>query len=180
MKILAQLIRQLTVSPINYKLVGNIPYYITGKLLRIVGESEPKPTRSVLTVQKEVAERLSAKPPKMNRLAASVQFWAEPEIIAVLSKNEFRPKPKVDSAVVRLESRIQNLESRKVTPDKYYQAVRILFQQPRKTIMNNLLAAGKTDKRGFFAQELQKIGIDPNARPQNLSIEQILNISPFV
>ena len=61
---------------LNYKIVGNIPYYITGHLLRTIGDLEIKPTRSVFTIQKEVAERVCAIPPHMNRLAASVQFWA--------------------------------------------------------------------------------------------------------
>src|SRR3989344_1415922 len=65
----------------TYKLTGNIPYYITGYLLRILGELENKPSLIVLTIQKEVAQRVCAKPPKMNLLAASIQFWAEPKII---------------------------------------------------------------------------------------------------
>src|SRR3989344_6086795 len=91
----------------NYKIVGNIPYYITGYLLRILGELEKKPSLIVLTIQKEVAERICAirqaqGKPKMNLLAASVQFWAEPKIIGYISKKDFRPAPKVDSAIIKL------------------------------------------------------------------------------
>lgn len=86
----------------NYKIVGNIPYYITGYLLRILGELEEKPSLIVLTVQKEVAERVCAEPPRMNLLAASVQFWAKTEIVGYISKKDFQPAPEVDSAIIKL------------------------------------------------------------------------------
>ena len=79
LKILPDLCLKLHNS--NFKIVGNIPFYITGYLLRILGELKNKPSLIVLTVQKEVAERICAEPPKMNLLAASVQFWAEPKIV---------------------------------------------------------------------------------------------------
>ena len=88
------------------KIVGNIPYYITGKLLRIISELEHKPERTVLLIQKEVALRICATPPDMNRLAASVQFWADAEIIAHVPRNDFSPAPEVDSAVVVLNAKI--------------------------------------------------------------------------
>ena len=150
----------------KYKLVGNIPYYITGQLLRVISELAFKPDLVVLTLQKEVAERLCAKPPKMNLLAASVQFWAEPEIIDYIPKKDFKPKPKVDSAIVRL--RIKNCELR--TTEKYYNLIKVLFKQPRKTILNNL---GIVQKKEEVIKKLQKIGVDPNGRPQDLSIEII-------
>jgi len=164
----------------KYLLVGNIPYYITGHLLRVVSELDDKPERSVFMVQKEVAERIAARPPKMNRLAASVQFWAEPKTIANVPKNDFRPAPKVDSAIILL--------SKKDSPapcnaDNYYAAVRILFGQPRKTILNNVTArlprrpnAADASNR-FVSGELEKIGIDPKCRPQNLSVENIADIA---
>src|SRR3989344_4254862 len=77
LKILSEITKTYKLKPISYKLVGNIPYYITGKLLRILSELKNKPSLTVLTIQKEVAERIAAVPPKMNLLAAAVQFWAE-------------------------------------------------------------------------------------------------------
>ncbi|MEK9168289.1 MAG: rRNA adenine dimethyltransferase family protein, partial [Patescibacteria group bacterium] len=121
----------------NLKIIGNIPYYITGYLLRILGELENKPSLIVLTIQKEVAERVCAKVGKTNLLAASVQFWAKPEIVDFISKKDFKPMPKVDSAIIRLAIRVQPLATRE-NADKYYQFIRILFKQPRKTIVNNL------------------------------------------
>ncbi len=177
LKVLPKLINQLTNQPIGYKLTGNIPYYITGKLLRLISEFEHKPSRSVFTLQKEVAERLAEQPPKMSRLAASVQFWAKPEIIGYVSRNDFKPKPEVDSAIVTL-TRI-HADYTRIDADKYYRAVRILFQQPRKTILNNLVAGTKTEKE-TLVKKLSEIGIDPTSRPQNLLIKDIIKIADIV
>ena len=176
----------------NYKLVGNIPYYITGRLLRVIGELRHKPKLTVLTVQKEVAERICAEPPKMNLLAASVQYWAEVKIVGYVPRKDFRPPPKVDSAIIRLESREQNLESRNA-PENYYRLVRTLFKHPRKTILNNLQTEsfkvskfkslndrklkGLKDQKEFILNSLEKINIDPGDRAQNLSIKEIIKLA---
>ncbi len=189
LKILPTLISESANQLISYKLIGNIPYYITGKLLRLISELEHKPSRCVFTVQREVAERICAQPKEMNRahngvmcsmnrLAASVQFWAKPEIIEYISRNDFEPKPEVDSAIVTLT--LIDTDNKLINADKYYQAVRILFRQPRKTILNNLAEGVPKTPKNLIAQELEKIGIDPNARPQNLSIEDIIRIAGIV
>jgi 16S rRNA (adenine1518-N6/adenine1519-N6)-dimethyltransferase len=171
------------------KIVGNIPYYITGKLLRTISELEHKPKRTVLLIQKEVAERICAAPPAMNRLAASVQFWAKTEIVAQVSRRDFSPSPKVDSAVIVLNTKIftgkPTLElsthasaACDLNPTLYYRAVRAIFAQPRKTLLNNLsTAAGKTVKKDDVSAQIKKIGIDPGARPQDLDIDQIASIA---
>lgn len=152
----------------NLKIVGNIPYYITGRLLRILGELENKSSLIVITVQKEVAERICGRPPKMNLLAASVQFWAEPKIAERVSRNDFRPRPKVESAVLRLEVRVSqpSVAEAKI----YYPFIRQLFRQPRKTIFNNL----KSIIAGRRPQSLEAV---LNLRPQNLSLEQIKKLA---
>jgi 16S rRNA (adenine1518-N6/adenine1519-N6)-dimethyltransferase len=166
----------------RFKIAGNIPYYLTGHLLRTIGELKPKPVVCVFTLQKEVAERLAAAPPRMNRLAASVQFWAEPKILGVLPKTIFHPQPKVDSAIVILKTK-RPPEGAK--PDDYYKTVRILFRQPRKTLLNNLLQAGrrqartqkgKYPEREEIAAILRRLNLDPNLRPQDLEIADILRI----
>src|SRR3989344_5926855 len=175
----------------TYKLTGNIPYYITGYLLRILGELENKPSLIVLTIQKEVAQRVCAKPPKMNLLAASVPFWAEPKIIGSVSKKDFRPIPKVDSAIIKLIPLTLLVRSSiQCNKEKYYEFIKILFKQPRKTILNNLLSGiggknwgGKVNKKKNkeeIIEKLKKIGINPQARPQNLSVEQILKLFNFL
>jgi len=156
--------------PSAYKLVGNIPYYITGKLLRVIGELKKKPRVIVLTIQKEVAERLCANPPKMNLLAASVLFWGEPEIVRLVPKGAFSPQPKVESAIVLIKPR-ENQKS-EAEAKKYYSFIKILFNQPRKTIVNNI-ANGLTITKKEVEFILLSSGIEPGLRPQNLDIDTI-------
>src|SRR3989344_3180155 len=87
----------------SYKIVANIPYYITSRFLRIfLSNSKVRPKLMVLMLQKEVAERICAKPPRMSLLALSVQLYAKPEIIRRVSKGQFSPPPKVDSAIIKI------------------------------------------------------------------------------
>ncbi len=130
LKVLPQIPKSYILNSKSYKVVGNIPYYITGYLLRILSELENKPSLAVLTIQKEVAERLVAKPPRMNLLAAAVQFWSEPEIIGELPKEDFRPMPKVNSATIKLKPK---KSSPPANQKKYYRLIKIIFKQPRKT-----------------------------------------------
>ena len=177
LKILPTLIHNSSFIIPNYKIVGNIPYYITGKLLRILSELENKPSLTVLMIQKEVAERICAKPPRANLLAAVVQFWAEPKIIFTLKPRDFNPPPKVNSAVIELESRIQSLESR--TIKNYYKLIHVIFKQPRKTLLNNLGAGLKMPKNQIEIA-LKSLKIDPNSRSQNLSLDQIKGLSSLL
>ncbi|MEK9154477.1 MAG: 16S rRNA (adenine(1518)-N(6)/adenine(1519)-N(6))-dimethyltransferase RsmA [Patescibacteria group bacterium] len=189
LKVLPKLTANYKLPIANYKLVGNIPYYITGYLLRILSELENKPSLIVFLIQKEVADRICAlrqaqgKPlrqaqgkPKMNLLAASIQVWAEPEIIANVSKKYFRPPPKVDSSIIKLKPKTQNL-----TPETYYQFIKILYKQPRKTIINNLAsgikAQGLAETKEEIIKKLLETGINPNKRPQDLNIKQIIELS---
>jgi 16S rRNA (adenine1518-N6/adenine1519-N6)-dimethyltransferase len=180
LKVLPSIVKNLPRGN-SYKIIGNIPYYITGHLLRTIGELDPKPYRSVLTVQKEVAERVVAQPPKMNRLAASIQYWSKPRIIFSVSKSSFDPKPRVDSAILSLD-KLSEEEVPGNSPDAYYEAVRVLFQQPRKTILNNI-ASGKIKSKmpkTEIVGKLERLGIDPLKRPQNLDIDMVIKISKFL
>lgn len=147
----------------NYKIVGNIPYYLTGKLLRILSNLEKKPKIIVFTLQKEVALRIIAKPPKMNLLAAIIQFWAKIKLIDFISKKNFQPIPKVDSAILKIIPKKIKINKNKV--EKYYQFVKILFKQPRKTIFNNL--------KKFFLNEIKDFK-EKNSRPQELNLKKII------
>lgn len=157
---------------LNYKIAGNIPYYITGHLFRVVSELEHKPERCAFTIQKEVAERICSVPPRMNRLAASVQFWASAKIVKVLPPGDFSPPPKVSSAIIALETVRQD----HVEAGHYYAAVRALFAQPRKTLVNNI-AKATGQKGGAVAEKLSSIGMIPGDRPQNLSVSDIVAIA---
>ncbi len=152
----------------SYKIIGNIPYYITGRLLRIIGELSNKPTVTVLMTQKEVAERVIAEPPHMNLLAAATQFWSVPQIVCTLEPKDFLPPPKVESAVITLHTKVQEPNA-----TAYYQAIHEIFRQPRKTVLNNARALLGKDA----ADKLKKLDIDPKSRPQNLSIADLKKIA---
>ncbi len=159
-----------------YKLVGNIPYYITGFLFRIIGELENKPSLIVFTIQKEVAERIVAKPPRMNLLAASVQIWAEPEILMTLPPEDFDPPPKVTSAIIKLKTK--NNELGIMNNGNYYKLIKIIFKQPRKTLFNNIrtsdvLTLGEEE----IKKRLEKIDLTGEERGQDLSIEKLVELS---
>ncbi len=169
LKILPELVGNLSPKQ-QYKIVGNIPYYITGKLLRIVGELAYKPERAVFMIQREVAERICAVPLHMNKLAAIVQFWAAPEIVGLVSKNSFSPPPEVESAVIVLKTR-QDMPGAFAA---YEAAVQKIFAQPRKTILNNVIAGENIkEPKQSVKEKLEGIGVSPESRPQDLSIIDI-------
>ena len=170
LEILPTIPKTYNLSPSTYKIAGNIPYYITGKLLRTIGELREKPSLVVLTIQKEVAERLVAEPPKMNLLAASVRFWGRPEIIKSVSRNAFKPRPKVHSAIIQITT--DKLEKSPEESAKYYGFIKMLFKQPRKTVLNNLTAGSKHTK-AEVEEFLKSQGVEPKLRPQNLDITTI-------
>jgi len=172
LRLLPVVVESLAAQAGDYLLVGNIPYYITGKLLHIIGELKQKPKRSILMIQEEVADRACASAPEMNRLAASVQFWADVEVVMRVPKEDFLPPPKVDSAVISLDAKTSKPI---IEPARYYKAVHAIFSQPRKTLLNNL-----TDtpiRKRDCEIILKKLGIDPKSRPQNLSIPDIAIIA---
>lgn len=161
----------------GYKIVGNIPYYITSNLLRTIFEKWPTPKLIVLTIQKEVAQRIMAmpaqagKPPRMNLLALSVQYYSEPEIIGYISKNNFRPIPKVDSAIIKLRPHNQDYRATALQANKLFSLIKIGFSEKRKHLANLLAKKLDTDKEGI-ADAFQKTGIKSDARAENLSLEQ--------
>jgi 16S rRNA (adenine1518-N6/adenine1519-N6)-dimethyltransferase len=132
-KILPTLKRKLGKHP--YIIVGNIPYYLTSFLLRIISELETKPHTTTLLIQKEVAERIKEKPPKQNLLSAIVASFADTKIIKRVSRGQFSPPPKVDSAVIQLIT--HNRYTQKEI-EIYIKTAKILFSQPRKTVFNNV------------------------------------------
>lgn len=153
--------------------VGNIPYYLSGFLFRILGESETKPAFAVFTVQKEVAERASASTPSMNLLSASLQIWATPNILFEIPPEAFSPPPKVRSAVLSLAT--HNPVPQSVVLFQAFRLIRVLFRQPRKKAISNLLISYPNKKEMFlyfFSSHL----LPENARPQEFSAELILSL----
>lgn len=153
----------------NYKIIANLPYYITSHLIRKLLESENPPETMVLMVQKEVAQRICANPPKMSLLSVAVQFYAKPKIIAYVKKESFWPKPKVDSAIIKITPRINTYE-KQINTDLFFKVVKVGFSQPRKQLANNL-SRTLEKSREEINQWLLKNGIKPEQRAETLSVE---------
>jgi len=177
-----QFYTQYSILNTQYKVIGNIPYYLTSHLLRLLLESPIKPSLIVLMIQKEVAERVMAQPPKMNLLSTSVQFYAKPEIICYVPGAAFRPEPKIDSAVIKitpLPTKIlkQNLGGQ--APQFFFKIIKAGFKQPRKLLINNLSKNLRIEK-----EYLQKIFLQSNmplnTRAQNLSIKEWISLSSLL
>ena len=164
----------------SYKLAGNIPYYITGNLLRVISELPNKPVLTVLMTQKEVAERIAAQPPEMNLLAAATQVWARPEILMKLTPADFDPPPAVHSAIIQLTTHNKQLTTEEL--QKYYSALHRIFKQPRKTLLNNLCAPPLEKNARELSREaatrlLETLQIQLAARGQDVSVELLLVLS---
>ncbi len=156
----------LTSLPVNYKVVANIPYYLTSNLLRVLSESTNPPTVAVLLVQKEVAERVAAKPGKMSLLSVSAQFYWDVNLGIVVPARVFTPSPKVDSQVLVLKRLVKPQFD--VDQKQFFRVVKAGFSARRKTLANSL-AAGLRISKAEVLTYLATIGLNPNARPQELS-----------
>ncbi|MFQ6058338.1 MAG: 16S rRNA (adenine(1518)-N(6)/adenine(1519)-N(6))-dimethyltransferase RsmA [Anaerolineae bacterium] len=166
----AELVGSGAAAPSPYKVVANLPYYITSAVLRHLLEAAVKPQLVVVTVQKEVAERLVAQPGQMSLLSVSVQFYGRPHLVARIPARAFYPAPKVDSAVVRIQVYDQPpVEVEDV--DRFFEVVRAGFAQRRKQLRNSL-AQGLRMSPQAVAEALRRCGVDPTRRAQALSVEE--------
>lgn len=156
--------------PEGYLAVANIPYYITSAIFRHLLETTPRPRRIVLTIQKEVAERICAAPGEMSLLALSVQVYGKPSIAARIPAGAFYPPPKVDSAVIRVDLYPQ---PRIPLPslERFFRLARAGFSQKRKTLRNSL-SAGLHISASEAAQLLERAGLDPMRRAETLSLDE--------
>ena len=127
----------------------------------------------VLLIQKEVAQRICAKPPKMSLLAVAVQFYSQPKIISYVSKKSFWPQPKVDSAIIKI-GRIK--KPKNINIEKFFQVVKAGFSSPRKQLVNNLSQKLNLD-REKIKKALTECGLNTQVRAENLSIEDWINLS---
>lgn len=158
-----------TPSP-HYKVVANLPYYITSAVIRHLLEAPARPSRLILTVQLEVAQRLIAGPGDMSLLAVGVQFYGAPAIVTRIKAGSFYPAPKVDSAVVRIEVHAQPpVEVRDV--DHFFAVVRAGFGQKRKQLHNSL-RIGLSLPAEVVEAALAKAGIDAKRRAETLALEE--------
>ena len=164
--------------PKNYKLIANIPYYLTSPLIRKFLESENKPEEIILMIQKEVAQRICSKPGNMSLLSVSVQFYAEAKIISYVSKNCFWPSPNVDSAIIKI---IPKKEKLPVNSDLFFTIVKAGFSHPRKQLVNNLSVLkslnGVKLTKYTISEWLSRNSINQNQRAETLSIENWINLA---
>lgn len=159
----------------KYKIVANLPFYLTVPVIRKFLESNYQPRGMILIVQKEVGQRICAKPPDMNLLAVSVQIYAKPEIVSYISKNSFWPKPKVDSAIIRIAPLI-NADRKLINADLFFKIVRAGFSQPRKQLLNNLSKTLKFNKEKTKSW-LLKNKIQPIQRAETLKVCDWINLT---
>jgi len=144
-------------KPNSYKVIGNIPYYITSPVIRKFLKPKNQPKLMTLMVQKEVAERICAKPPKMNFLAVITQFYGKPAIVTHVSKKSFWPSPKVDSAVIKITPLSSSIKFSHQFRQRFLKLVKAGFSHPRKQLVNNLLALKGFDKLKLDKDKIKKL-----------------------
>jgi 16S rRNA (adenine1518-N6/adenine1519-N6)-dimethyltransferase len=168
---------QLGIPDARYKVVGNLPYYITSAILRHLLESEERPELMVITVQYEVAKRIVAEPGNMSLLAVSVRFYGEPELLFRIKSGSFYPAPAVDSGVVRVD-----VHPSPPLPEAdvatFFQVVRAGFSQRRKQLHNALSAGlGERLEKDQAADRLDAAGIDHRRRAQTLDVDEWITVT---
>jgi 16S rRNA (adenine1518-N6/adenine1519-N6)-dimethyltransferase len=154
----------------DYLVVANIPYYITSAVIRHLLEAPVRPVRLVLTMQKEVAERICARPGDLSLLALSVQVYGEPRPVARIPAGAFYPPPKVDSTVLRVDlfpqARIPGEQM-----EEFFHLAKLGFAQKRKTLRNTL-SAGLRWPPEKTVQLLTAAGVDPMRRAETVSLDE--------
>ena len=163
----------------SYKVIGNIPYYLTSHLIQLLLESKDKPKIIVLMIQKEVAQRIIAQPPKMNLLALSVQFYSTPKIICFVPKSAFWPQPKVDSTIIQLIPKKILLSFPRKREPQFFQLIKAGFSHPRKLLINNLSYNLKIPQ-DQLQQVFAKLNISLKTRPQELPLQTWLNLTKYL
>ncbi len=162
-------------SELNYKVVANIPYYITGKILKMLMSAKVKPDSVTVLTQKEVAQNVCAKPGSMSVLAISVQLFGVPELVAPVLARSFYPAPKVDSAILKIT--LDKTPRYKLQDEKkFFKIVKACFAGKRKQIHNTLV-----NNVGLKKEQAEKIlselKISSQSRPQELSIQQWIELT---
>ncbi len=151
----------------NYSIVSNIPYYITGALIKHFLEAENQPNSIVLLVQKEVAERIVEKDKKSSILSVSVKIYGDPKIALKVPARFFTPQPKVDSAVIQITN-IKNPFKNEKEKTRFFKLLKTGFSHKRKKLISNLKSFAPEEK---LQKTFQSLGI-LNARAEELSKEK--------
>jgi len=161
----------VTPSLPSYKLVANIPYNITSDVIQTFLTAAHKPSRMVLMVQREVADRIVAKPPRMSLLSVVCQLYADVKKVTNVPAGAFRPVPKVGSAVIQMDQKSETGDNERVI-----RLAKAGFSSKRKQLHNNLVSQGfSTSDEG--KEQLKKLGLDPLARAETLTVENWVNLA---
>jgi 16S rRNA (adenine1518-N6/adenine1519-N6)-dimethyltransferase len=157
----------------DYKVIANIPYYITGAILRNLLSSLHKPKLMILMVQKEVASRIIARDGKESILSLSVKAYAKPELVMNVSRGNFFPIPNVDSAVLKI-SDIKNSFDSKESEKRYFDYVKAGFSQKRKKLISNLESL---DSKDVLLEKFKLLGISLNARAEDIELSKWIRLA---
>jgi 16S rRNA (adenine1518-N6/adenine1519-N6)-dimethyltransferase len=153
-----------------YRVVANLPYYITSAIMRHFLDAAHRPLSLTVMVQREVAERMTARPPEMSLLAVAVQFYGKPRILFRVPPGAFKPPPKVDSSVVHIE--VYSPEERPANPRSerdFFRVAQAGFGQRRKQLVNTLSGGLSLPKESVQAN-LSVAGVDPTRRAETLTL----------
>ncbi len=158
------------------KVVANLPYYVTTPIIARFLEEDLNVESLTIMVQKEVAQRMVSKEGSKvyGSLSVFVNFYSEPEMLLNVPKSVFMPSPKIDSAVIRLNMK-KDLPI--VDKDQFFKVVKASFSKRRKTILNALSSYGFDLTKEEFKIALEKAGIDPKSRAEELNLEQFTSLS---
>ena len=168
----------------SYKLIANIPYYLTGEILRKALSKWPQPSKIVILVQKEVAQRIVACDGKESLFSMSVKIYGDPKIIGIVKAGSFVPSPKVDSAIISIENiskkhfQGESLNLKKGLPlneKRFFEILKAGFAHKRKMISGNL----KSVLENKTGEKLPLCKIAPSARAENLTLENWLCLATF-
>lgn len=170
LKLYPALLKNCSRETTHYKLVSNIPYYLTARLLRMIFEEKPRPQKIVLTVQREVAERITASAPHINLLALSVQVFGTPRIVKIVPRTCFQPKPGVESAIIEIANISEVFfDQHNLSQEFFFRVLRAGFGQKRKVLTNSLCEFIEKDA---LKSALTSLGLSGLARPEELTPDQ--------
>jgi 16S rRNA (adenine1518-N6/adenine1519-N6)-dimethyltransferase len=159
-----------TSMPPDYKVIANIPYYLTSNLIRVISETPNQPVSAVLLVQKEVAERVAAAPGAMSILSVTAQYYWQISLDRLVLAHLFTPPPQVDSQILVMQRRPIPLYP-DVEVKRFFQLVKAGFAQRRKTLLNSL-SAGLVLEKPIVQEMCKTAGIDSGRRAQTLSLDE--------
>lgn len=161
----------------NYKVIANIPYYITSPIIRLLLETNYPPQEMLLMVQREVAQRICASAGQMSILSVSVQYYATPKILFYVDRKSFWPVPEVDSAIIRIIPIKKNISMAR--SKSFFRLVKAGFSAKRKTLANNLATSLYLDKK-MVEEKIVRLGFNPSARAQELGTGDWKNLEKLL